>query len=32
MQGPWQELYRIAQEKAQATMRPEPTRRFECWN
>lgn len=29
---PWQEIYRIAHEKAQATLRPEPTRRFECWN
>lgn len=32
MQGPWQEIYRIAQEKARAVMLPEPTRRFECWN
>ena len=32
MQGPWQEIYRIAQEKALAVTLPEPTRRFECWN
>jgi hypothetical protein len=32
LQGPWQEIYRIAQEKAQATMLPEPTVRFACWN
>jgi len=31
-QGLWQEIYRIAHEKAQATMLPEPTLRFECWN
>jgi hypothetical protein len=31
-QGPWQEIYRIAQEKAQAAILPEPTLRFECWN
>jgi hypothetical protein len=32
LQGPWQEIYRIAHEKAQATMLPEPTVRFACWN
>jgi hypothetical protein len=32
MQGTWQEIYRIAQEKTLAVMLPEPTVRFECWN
>jgi hypothetical protein len=31
-QGPWQEIYRIAHEKAQAVVLPEPSLRFECWN
>jgi hypothetical protein len=32
IQAPWQEIYRIAREKALCVMLPEPTRRFECWN
>ena len=30
--GPWQEIYRIAHEKAKSVVLPEPSLRFECWN